>query len=753
MNETMIAGIGPRFNGFHTPMGSVECRVSSVEGRPPCVPSPLGTRHSSPGCSGASRPTFRQHPHRSLPPACLALVLGLTTLIGARNKTVAADASPSPQVCGTVVDEQGRAVAGATVDCYHYQARPGYVEGEPELKERTVTDGKGAFAVPSSRGTTLVVVKKAGLATAWKTWNSLLGVSPEPLVLTAPTALAGVVVDENHQPVAGAEVWASGACFGDEYARTAHLNDLFGKPARECFSARTAADGHFRIENFPAYGRAALDVRKTGKAQRQIGNADAGGWDYQSGEENIELVVGPAGAIEGKVVVAETGQPLGGVRLKFQATGGELHSYDSRESVESSADGAFRVQEVSSGTYRVRAMGAPPGQSAADWRVGPQDSLVTVVAGETAREVLVHVSKGALAEMTVVAGNDLEPLGNVAVWSGQFSGGTTAYTGTNGVALLRVPAGEIWFSVCKKDWAPQHSPAKAEAGRTNHVRFELIRSPTITGTIRDSGGAPAAGVLVSFHPGFYPGASLYAEGRTDDNGRYELTIQQEAGGGGSWMGQNRTNFIMARSLERNLAAAQEFDTIPTNLDLGLQPGITLSGCVKDTEGVPVRGAVVDLSILSGLSILKLDPRPTRVDAHGSYAFPALPQGRRYFIFGFATRGHGTASGEIKAEDTKTERYEFPDFVLKRADRRLAGQVLGPDGKPVAGAEVRFTGLGQRQGPLEWPATKSDSKGHFVFNAVCDGQVHVFATSPERSYGFMTRVDAKAGDTNIVIRLD
>ncbi len=761
MNPTILAGFRPLLNGFYSPMRTAERRVARDESLQPGVPSMLDTGHSPSGSPVGSEPASKQHSRRALTPACLALALGLITLTGAWDKTVAAEASPSPQVSGIVVDEQGRPVAGATVDCYHYQARPGYTtEGKPELERRTVTDSKGAFAVPSSRGTTLVVVKKAGLATGWKTWNSLLGVSPEPLVLTAPTGLAGVVVDANHRPVADAEVWVLGASFADEHARAAHENDLFGKPARECFSARTAADGRFRIENFPADGHAALGVRMTGKSPHQIGSGYAGGRGYQSGEEHIELMVGPPGAIEGKVVATETGQPLRGVRVKFQPPAGELHVYESIESDETSADGAFRIPQAEPGLYFANAIGATFDQPAPDWMaVLRENGSVRVVAGETTRNVVVHASKGAWVEVTVAAGDTLKPLADVEVSSSRFSGGSSAYTGADGVALLRVPPGQWWISAAKKDWAPQGSVATIETDRTNQVRFELPRATTITGTIRNRVGASAAGVLVSFHPGQYPGASPYVEGRTDSNGRYELTITRELREAFVWIGPIiRTNFMMARCPERNLAAIQEFDTLPTDLDLTLEPGITLSGSVKDAEGAPLTSAMLDLSILVDRSAPQLDPRPAHVDARGSFAFPALPQGREYFVHAFTARSYGRAGGDLKAKDAKPGRYEFPAFVLKRAERKLAGRVLGPGEKPVAGAEVSFSGQGQR----EPPTTKTDSDGRFVFDAVCEGEVYLHARSygpPETRPGVPTVMatsgygaKTQAGDTNIVIQL-
>ena len=367
--------------------------------------------------------------------------------------------------------------------------------------------------------------------------------------------------------------------------------------------------------------------------------------------------------------------------------------------------------------------------------------------------MVIQVSKGALVEVTVVVTNELTPVANAVVSAGQ----STAYTDNKGVALMRVQAGTNWFSA-RKDWRSQRNTAAIIAGQTNHVRIELIPPPRITGTVRDASGIPAAGVLVLFHPGQYPDAPDYAEVKTDKSGRYEmiLKLSRETM---AWDGEiSPTNFILARSLERNLAAIQEFAAFPTNLDLTLQPGITLSGSVKNSEGAPVTNATVNLSILAGGSIPKLSPRPTKVDAQGSFTFPALPQGREYYFFqGITAKGSGTAGGRLKAEDSKTNHYEFPAFVLERADRILAGRVLDEDGHPLAGADVRFGGKGQQ----EWPTTKSDRHGNFFFDAVCEGEVHLSATAfidgPPGEGIFLTDgggsgVKAQAGDTNIVITL-
>jgi protocatechuate 3,4-dioxygenase beta subunit len=682
-------------------------------------------------------------------------------LFAAAGAIAQTNTATTAQYTGTVVDDQGRRVAGATVDCYHYptRARFGYWDREPKLQQTTVTDGKGTFSVSASADTTLVVVKKSGLAPTWKTWSTDIPASTDPIVLTATAALSGMVVADSGQPVSGAEVWVVAASIGNGYDSESQLNDIFGGPAKSCFSARTGTDGRFRIENFPADGRAGLGVRKVGLALHTVGSELGGETDFQPGQD-LKLVVGPAGNVEGKVMVAETGQPLGGVKIKIDQFGAGVFGSDYYETVESRADGTFRVPDVQPGKHCIRAYIS--GGSIPDWVFVPEESQIfTVTAGETTN-VVVHFSKGALVEVKVVVTNTLQPLAKVAVSSGE----TTSVTDDNGISFVRTQTGTNWFSASKQDWSPQQTKAGIESGQTNHVRIEMIPPPRITGIVRDPNGAPAPGARVSFHPGRYPNAPLYSETNTDENGRYEMVILQESRGFGFWSGPiNPISFVMAQDLKRNLATIQELgntnsdffsakiEPISTNLDLVLQPGITITGLVKDTDGSPVTNATVDISMLSNRFISRLWPRPAKVDGQGVFTLPALPQGREYdFWQGIMAKGYGTAGGFLKPEDSKTNHYEFPAFVLKRADRQLAGQVLGRDGKPVVGARVNISGQGQLMLVRE---AKSDGQGHFIFDGVCAGEVRVNARyypSPDMRNSEQGDVAAQGGDTNVVVRL-
>jgi protocatechuate 3,4-dioxygenase beta subunit len=283
-----------------------------------------------------------------------------------------------------------------------------------------------------------------------------------------------------------------------------------------------------------------------------------------------------------------------------------------------------------------------------------------------------------------------------------------------------------------------------------------------SGTVRYPSGAPAVGVRVEYYPGHHQAAGQYAEVRTDANGRYKIIGQKDRV---IYNGEIiETNSIMARDVERNLAAVQEFHMATTNVDLVLQPAIILSGSVKNTEGAPIVGAELDLGFWDRMFHM-LEAQRAKVNELGQFSIPALPQGREYEIIDIAAKGYGSGGERLLAKDTRTNRYEFPTFVLKRADRKIAGCVLDDAGKPLAGAEVYFMGKGQpmnsedKWGQQPWCNTKTDGEGKFSFDTVCDAPLRIYANYHDPlNWRISTDLNggggmpAQPGDTNIVIRL-
>jgi hypothetical protein len=204
--------------------------------------------------------------------------------------------------------------------------------------------------------------------------------------------------------------------------------------------------------------------------------------------------------------------------------------------------------------------------------------------------------------------------------------------------------------------------------------------------------------------------------------------------------------MFARDPAHNLAATSEVDTNTTSLDLHLQPGLTLAGEVRDSDGGQVTNAIVQL-----VPFPPADPAwginrqtPTNASPKGLFFFSTLPQGAPYRV-NVSADGYGSSSVTAKATDTQTTQFRLPTVVLNHANQQVSGQVIGPDGKPCWGAEVTVSGDGQPAGRI----SHSDASGHFVITEVCTGLLDVRVDPPARA---VVRVQAHGGDTNIVVKL-
>jgi protocatechuate 3,4-dioxygenase beta subunit len=675
------------------------------------------------------------------------LALGLFTEAGAAERlqsVVRRASAPEAQtnasqagtfrIAGTTVDADGKAVGGAVVECYQYgNGGSMLAPADFEVKHRVTTGTNGAFEFRVSPVSTVVVGRKPGLAPAWSQyWNLTKDMTEERLAFTPPTTLAGVVLDEADKPVPDAEVWVSSAYSERpmENGSTSYAY-LSGKTSRDCFSTRTTADGKFIIQGFPTNAAADLAVSKPGKALRESPRDHIGPdtMRCRAGQEDIKLVVEPAGSIEGKVVAQETGQPLAGMRLRLRVNRPLYFGGGSREPTESGADGTFRLADVAAGSYRIRAtFGTNP---VPEWVA--ETASVTTEAGQITRGVQVTATRGGFLEVAVLGKGDHTPLKEVAISAFKEAYQAGASSGTNGLALLRLPPGEYRVSAYKENSRSEGTAATVETGRTNHIEIELSPPPKIVGVVRDPSGAPVPGLELSVFPKWGQNAGGV---QTDAMGRYEMAWNPQRFGG-----SQQAFCLIARDVARNVATAQDIEEGTTTLDLSLEPGLNVAGRVEDVNGKPLSNATVRVYLWSGNSGSQFDDKPIRTDAQGRFEVTAMPPGRKYSLDATA-KGYGSANQSIQ-EDAGTNRIELEPCVLRVADHKLAGEVVDADEKPVARAHVSIKGQGQPN-----VSVSTDDKGRFQFNEVCEGPVQI-SVSSQSSYG---NARAEAGDTNVVIHL-
>jgi protocatechuate 3,4-dioxygenase beta subunit len=655
----------------------------------------------------------------------LSLSLVLTFNLRAATNEVA-------NFSGTVVDIRGNPVGDATVDFYQYPQRTSYGPMEMEAKQHTTTDAQGAFAFPMFQGMGLVLVKKAGFAPSWQTWYNVPQ-EPAKIILGAPSALAGVVVDGAGQPVADAEVSVSSA-LNKTLSDIGQPNFISGKIARELFSARASADGKFRIENFPADAQAILSVKKNGLTLRQAAkNFQYNELPFHAGQEDITLTLEPAGSVTGKVVARGTGQSLVGAIVGLQPSASGMRYYFSDETtVVSAADGSFQISDVPAGAYTVIAVFT--NQPIADWVADLVP--VTVAAGETVSDVQMQAYKGGVVEVTVRGKNSHELIAGAGVSVNNQDYNRVAETDTNGAAYFRLPPGSFTVFANKQDWSQAQTQTAVTDGQTTQVTIELGEPFKLIGIVRDASGAAVVGANVGVFPNY--GNDMTGT-KTDTNGHYELTWQKP-----SWVGMgNQSYYLLARHAERKLAAIQEMDEAITNLDVTLKPTMSVSGRVQDTNGKMVTNMMAYVMLYKENTSFTVSRQPIHADEQGRISMDTLPLGERYGL-SVSGHGYGSAQEEMDAEGPKADHYDFPIIVVKIADRKLAGRVLGTDGKPAVGAQIWMNGEGQPNGNAI-----SDADGRFGFDAVCDGAVQISANVK----GINGSEEAMGGDTNVVIRLN
>jgi protocatechuate 3,4-dioxygenase beta subunit len=656
----------------------------------------------------------------------LLLVLAVTFNLRAATNDVT-------KFSGTVVDAQGNPVAGAAVVCYQYPQGVSYGPMEMEAKQRATTDAQGAFEMPGFQGMGFVLVTKAGLAPDWRTWYYGVPEQPPKFVLSAPAALTGAVVDGEGRPIADAEVWVSSA-ISKTLSDIGQPNYLYGKICRDLFTARTSADGIFRIENFPSDAQASLLVKKAGKALRPSSEQPRDDrLPFHPGQD-ITLVLDPSGSVTGKVVVRGSGQPLANALVSLEpANRAGYLAFDSG-TILSAADGSFQIPDAPAGSYQISATwtNAPTPDWVAD------STPVVVTAGETTSGVQIQAYKGGVLEVTVRGKNNHEPLADtsVSVYSNDGDFSRNSSTRTNGVAYFRMPPGQFNVNANKEGWSPAQTQSAVTDGETTQVTVEMDAAFHIAGTIHDASGEPVEGASVGVFPDYWGGGS---GAKTDAKGHYQSTWQKP-----SWAGSSNQRFyLVARHQGRKLAAYQEMEDTTTNLDLTLKPAMSVSVRVKDTAGNAVTNAMAYISIRFENSSFTFSRQQAHADEQGLIQVDALPRGERYIAYVSAV-GHGSAQSEMDEAYPKADHYDFPPVILKIADRRLAGRVLGTNGAPVAGVNVWMNGEGQPNGNAT-----TDANGRFSYDAVCAGPVSVNANY-KGSYG---SADAMGGDTNIVIRFN
>ncbi|MBN2272567.1 MAG: carboxypeptidase regulatory-like domain-containing protein [Sedimentisphaerales bacterium] len=184
---------------------------------------------------------------------------------------------------------------------------------------------------------------------------------------------------------------------------------------------------------------------------------------------------------------------------------------------------------------------------------------------------------------------------------------------------------------------------------------------------------------------------------------------------------HRDIWIIARHEGKNLASATRVGPETRTQDITLLPAVNATGKITDADGKPIPNATVyfGFDAAKGYITSFADRSRFAADSRGIYKVPFIPPENLYSV-SFGADGYGSRKISVNTEDAVDGVLDLGSAVLLKADQKISGIVVGPDGKGVANVQVFRKSQGQPVG-----YKKTDDEGRFTLN-VCKGEVALSA---------------------------
>lgn len=155
-------------------------------------------------------------------------------------------------------------------------------------------------------------------------------------------------------------------------------------------------------------------------------------------------------------------------------------------------------------------------------------------------------------------------------------------------------------------------------GGSKQFTMELMPAKLVSGRVTDPNGRPVAGAQIA------PLPMTSSCVLTNDQGQFDV------GWLPTWEPQSGL-CLMARHVERNLAAMVDISPRAARVDIQLAPALTLSGRVTAGDGAPLPGATVSLVLRRWRWGCGTPVKRAVVDGRGYFTIPALPQLQNYVL--------------------------------------------------------------------------------------------------------------------------
>jgi protocatechuate 3,4-dioxygenase beta subunit len=622
-------------------------------------------------------------------------------------------------LAGRVVDERGGPAVGASVTLW--------AGGDGRLREfspargvaqRATTKADGTFrfdaAAPESNR---LRVEAPAFATVERQ-PVRAGALARPVLLTLGKVLRGTVtLADRRTPASAALVRFEGRTQTTQWVET-------------------RVDGTFLLDGTPREpGTLAADAGDRGRAAMALAAGAA---------EPVSIVLAPTAALAGRVVEAESGRPLAGIRLVARSDGGAAFL------ARSGADGRYSIRGLSPLRYRL---------SAEDERFVPWSRRVAVDAGQT--ETLdVPLVRGATLAGRVVS-EEGAPIEGAAIqvsrggedefraFVRRMEGEDAVRSGRDGSfrATRLAPGDNQRLDVRHDDYEERALGGISLAPGVTRSGLSVVmrRGLAIRGIVKDAEGRPLAGTEVTLSS-----ARSVRAGR----GGMELTlvgsggeVRRETGVDGRFEFRGLKTGDFAVSARCAGFARASVDPVRVSLGEGrgaepleitLRPGTTVRGVLRDKTGAGASGWSV-AARTADLAGGPFGPGSVRAEEptgpDGAFLLEGLVAGETYELQVLGPAGLGPRRAGVVAPAEGIE-------LTVTGSGQIRGRVVDADsGRAIPDFQVRFqpdgrggmrffmrAGPDRGRGPYERQPFHAED-GSFVLEDVPAGRwiVEAFAT--------------------------